>query len=206
MTVPSMVPPEMADDWKVIVGAHEIQEGDQCVARTTYHMVPRLTTEMGTDPATIDLLAMLINFLEPETVVEAGTYFGHFAMTAAVILQALGRGTVYTADVTDHSKEFRLSERYGALWQTRITFWHGDYAKMIPQIPGSIDFAFIDASAVAEPGMRRRHFEATWPRMAPGGIIAIHDTANEWSDAAWFRSQHGLHLRQQRGLTLIQKP
>ena len=90
----------------------------------------------------------------------------------------------------------------GLSWWVR--YWPEDYLSMLETISGPIDLAFIDASAPDATGARLRweHFEATLPRMRPGGMVCVHDTAaDDWSDGEGGISVNRIRERCQINLT-----
>lgn len=168
----------------------------------TWHGVLNETDYEASDPANVDLACMLVNFIRPKVVVEAGTYKGHFAFAVANILRQYGEGKVYTADPTD---------RVTALFDLvpfllpHLHYHQGDFLEMLKDVPDPIDFAYIDASSKENPRMRMEHMKTVYPRLNDGGLILIDDTEGDWDDAWRFRDRADIHLGQHRGLTIIQR-
>lgn len=171
-----------------------------------FHSVCQAYDPHDSEPATVDLVCMLVAFLAPAVVVEAGTYRGRMALSIANILRINGSGgVVYTADPVDLvAPTFALPEL--ASLMPHLQYHQGDYLEMLGQIPGEIDLAYIDASSVENPHMRWEHTMATYLRMKPDGLILIDDTGSDgWEDAAKLRDLAAVYLEQHRGLTIIQK-
>lgn len=168
----------------------------------TFHGVMNGTDDTASHPANIDLACMFLSFLEPEVVVEAGTYKGHFAFAAANILRQLGKGKVYTADTINFIDH---------LWTDASTitpfihFLHGDFLDLLKDVPDPIDFGYIDASTLENPHLRWEHATAVFKRLRLGGILMVDDTEGDWGDAKRFQVAGDIHLSQHRGLTIIQK-
>lgn len=166
----------------------------------------------GTDldashPANIDVACMLVAFTEPEVVVEAGTYQGHFAFATANIMRRIGRGKVYTADIVDRGVEKKLLDPPGQLLAPHIHIHLGDFRELLDTVPTPIDMGYIDASDPNNEHLRYEHASLVYERLRPGGLILVDDTAaTDWSDAKFFRWRAGIHLSQHRGLSIIQKP
>jgi predicted O-methyltransferase YrrM len=165
------------------------------------------TDEMASAPASIDLMGMLVNFIQPSIVVEAGTYRGHLALAVANILRAHEHGTIYTADTVDN---FSGTLAHITELQPFVRWYHGDYLDMLAEIEGEIDLAYIDASSKQDSRLRLTHAERTFERLRPGGLLVADDTAStDWQEGEVFRDWAkctGIHLSQHRGLTIIQKP
>ena len=88
---------------------------------------------------------------------------------------------IYTADPIEHISQ------HANLHDTTITLFQGDFTEMLEHYDlQDIGLAFIDSGpptvGLREGGMRLRHYEAVKPRMAPGGLILIHDMDRPWAD------------------------
>jgi len=146
----------------------------------------------ATEQEICELLAALVRVRKPTVVVEAGTYRGHGALYMADTCRRNGVGHVYTFDPVDHGLQYWLAKNSLEDW---CTFIRGEYA-----VPKSVDFAFIDASAIDETGRmnaspRALHFEATRARLSPGGIICVHDTH---CDSVWYDEEGGASMHRIR--------
>ena len=151
----------------------------------------------GTDQETIYFLASLLNFEQPEVVVEAGTYRGHFAIMAATVLP---NSRVFTSDPVD----------WGLPQMGNLFYFQTDFEEMLSGLkPRSVDFAFIDSGCppgqTLDKSVRWRHYQAVKPYMAKDGIIAVHDmNATDWYNAGKILADSDLYLQAGRGLTLEQ--
>lgn len=155
----------------------------------------------ATDIETLEVLFALVRLQKPEVVVEAGTYRGHGAIFMGSACKQNKGGMVHTADPFDNGQMATLNNA-GLSWWVR--YWPEDYLSMLETISGPIDLAFIDASAPDATGARLRweHFEATLPRMRPGGMVCVHDTAaDDWSDGEGGISVNRIRERCQINLT-----
>lgn len=172
------------------------------------------------NPTSIDaygllFLGQLIRFIQPQIIVEAGTYKGNFAVVAASILkQEHINGQVYTADPLDHGA-VKCIEENGL--EVYITYLQDDFEQLAvewPFIVGRVGFAFIDSGPPFPEGdenfdanVRWRHYEAAKAWMAPSGIIAVDDTLQtDWFNSSKVSAEAGVNLRAGRGLSLWQKP
>lgn len=167
----------------------------------------RTISRMASDPRTIDLICALSLFIGARTVVEAGTFEGHTALSVGSALEQIGLGShVWTADTTDFYPSGIKEQAIDPLELTdTVTFFRGDFADMLHQVPGDIDLAYIDASSEERPRMRRDHFEAVWPRMRVGGLVLVDDCAGRWDGAKQFRQEATIYLPQHRGIALFRK-
>lgn len=151
---------------------------------------------------TVDLLWALARFTLPAVIVEAGTHHGHTALALADALESAGAGGhVWTADPIE-SGVLGFAERLGLA--KRITYFRGDFLDMMPSVPDDIGFAYLDAGPDTD-GMRWAHFQGIRNKMAPGGIVAIDDTAGTWPHVEDFRAL-SCYFPQHRGLSLWQRP
>ena len=120
------------------------------------------------------LLYMLVRWTKPLTLVETGTYCG---LSAAYLIRAMkDNGTpahLYTIDV--HQTEDLsplISHEDQSRYLTRIT---GDGLEVAcgGALPAEIDFFFHDSVHRYEHQLAE--FQAFWPRIRTGGILASHD-------------------------------
>lgn len=162
---------------------------------------------MASDVRSLDLICALALFVGARTVVEAGTYRGHTALALGEALSHLGLDShVWTADTIEQYPEGIATQAIGPLGlQKTVTFFLGDFNDMLNTVPGEIDLAYIDASSVDAPKLRRQHFDIVWPRMKRGGIVIVDDCSGEWDGASEFREQATLYLPQRRGIGIFQK-
>lgn len=162
--------------------------------------MPRNYDGIATDAPTVRFLAELCRYLNPQFIVEAGTWLGDFARAAA---KACPNAKVMTADP--------LKVAY--LPEGNIIYVQEDYEKMLERHvlqKGIIDFAFIDsgppmATGKHEDGIRIRHYRATLPYMRNGGIIACHDlNSADWEGRDEIAADAGLLLYRAQGISLAQ--
>lgn len=157
---------------------------------------------------TLQTLASILQGFQPKIVVEAGTYKGSFALTAARICPD---AMVYTADMIDYN--WRDLMRRNNITADQLVFVRGDFeeiAHRYPALVGAVDFAFIDSGwpmLEHEPGMRWRHYRAAQQWLRPGGIIAVDDVAaTDWEGAEAIVAEATTYITTDRGLSLWRKP
>lgn len=163
--------------------------------------------EYASDPRTVDLLCSLVAFTDPQVIVEAGTYLGHTSLALAHVIKECGlRGHVWTADVYDPCANGIETQGVEALGvQEYITVYHGSFDDMLATITEPVDFAYLDASAKDDPGMRERHLMRVTERASPGALIVVDDVNGNWPGAGDMREGAGLFLVLHRGLAIFQK-
>jgi len=159
--------------------------------------------DTSSDPRTLNFLSDLIAFTEPQTIVEVGTYRGWGTATLAETLRVYNLpGHVWSCDPTDHGVIHMLET---AELSTYVTLVTGTFEDLLSQLSTPIDFAYIDASAKNEPGLRLRYTKLALEHLSPHGIIAIDDTAGDWKGVKSLRRLANLTLPQHRGLTIVSK-
>jgi predicted O-methyltransferase YrrM len=175
----------------------------------TFHGVLTETDEMASTSETVDLVSMLVNFVKPAVVVEAGTYRGHLTLAVANVLRITEHGKIWSADTEDNFSPTLacIADQHPNIAE-RIVFYQGDFLDMLRDIP-EVDFGYIDASSQENPHLRLDHANAVYDKLSPNGLIVVDDTASpDWGDARTFRQwadRDGLHLWANRGLTILQK-
>jgi predicted O-methyltransferase YrrM len=113
----------------------------------------------------------LLRSLRPRTVVEFGFYDGRSAFNTLRALEADAR--LYAYDTSDLSAGIA---RHAFADDPRLVFLQKSQADFDPADVGGrpVDFAFVDASHDFE--LNRETFRRLIPALAPGAIVAVHDT------------------------------
>ena len=111
------------------------------------------------------LLSMISKLVNPEYILEIGTYTGYSALCLSEGLQK--KGSLHTIDINEElaeiqKKYFDLSEYKGQIHQ-----YLGNALEIIPTIELKFDLVFIDADKPNYPA----YFELIMEKMNPGGII-----------------------------------
>jgi len=89
-------------------------------------------------------LAELVRQAKPRVVVECGTAIGYSGLWIARELKAAGRGKLITIEISpETAREAQANFRKAGL-SDYVTVKVGDARKVVKEIPGPIDFAFID--------------------------------------------------------------
>lgn len=162
----------------------------------------------GTELEVLLFLTSLVVMLKPKIVFETGSYRGYGTEALALGVKSNGFGEVFTTDIgLDMVKitEVRLQQeglRY------LVTTRHGTGLQSIAAMERPIDLAFLDSGP---DDVRCHELRAILPKMAPSGVIAIHDTGLQHGGRPFFfRTVSELGLQYftfdtPRGLALVRK-
>lgn len=125
----------------------------------------------ATEDQVITLVRAYITALQPDYVVETGTYLGHTAQAIGEALRENGHGHLDTVELDADLAE-RARERVAGLPVTVHTMRSRDFKPRAP-----IEFAWID-----EVIMERNHSLAAYRRFfASGAVIGVHDTGSTFN-------------------------
>jgi caffeoyl-CoA O-methyltransferase len=110
-------------------------------------------------------LEMFTKMLNPDVILEIGTYTGYSAVCMARGLSE--RGKLITLDINDELEEMvRGFFSKGGLTD-RIDYRLGNALELIPSLEGNFDMVFIDADKINY----SRYYDLVIDRVNPGGII-----------------------------------
>ena len=166
------------------------------------------------------LLKMLIRMINPQKVLEIGTYTGYSALCIA---EGLDCGALlHTIEIDDEMEEFIRGIFRQSELSEKIILHIGDAAEIIPNFADEeFDLAFIDA----DKRLYWQFFEQTLPKVKKGGFILVDNTlwygkvvemptSNDWQTKGVleFNNQLAIDERVEKvilpirdGLTLIRK-
>ena len=116
------------------------------------------------------LLKMFVKMVNPQIIIEVGTFSGYSALCMAEGLS--GDGHLYTFEINDEQEPFTRKWIEESPWADRITFIIGDAASEAKKIGKRFDLAFLD-------GDKRTYvetYEALLPLMNKGGFILADNT------------------------------
>jgi caffeoyl-CoA O-methyltransferase len=123
--------------------------------------------QMLSGPVVGRLLEFLVWALQPQLVLEIGTYSGYSALSMARALPPGGRIITCEADPERAAFARRHIERHG-----RISVREGDAMASIESLDGPFDMVFIDANKDGYVD----YYEAVLPKLAPHGLIVADNT------------------------------
>ena len=155
----------------------------------------------ATENEVIELAAAFIRALQPEVVAETGSYTGAASVAFGAALARNGHGALHTIEL-DPDLAARTRGRCAGLPVTVIT---GSALDWDP--PEGIGFAWVDGS-----WDRDQELDRLLPRMLPGAIVGIHDTAPHhygWNGYSRNQARYAgilqpVTLRTPRGVTFAQ--
>ena len=116
------------------------------------------------------LLKMLVEMIQPQRVLEVGTFSGYSAISMAEGLPEGGR--LYTFEINDEMEDFTRPWIEGSEVADRIEFIIGDALTEAPKLGIEFDMAFID-------GDKRTYiecYEMVMGILRPGGFIVADNT------------------------------
>ena len=116
------------------------------------------------------LLKMLVEMIQPQTILEVGTFSGYSAISMAEGLSDGGR--LYTFEINDEMEDFTRPWIEGSAVADKITFLIGDALVEAPKLGITFDMAFIDG----DKRTYRETFEMVMGILRPGGFILADNT------------------------------
>ena len=137
------------------------------------------------------LLKMLVKMVNPQNIIEVGTFSGYSALCMA---EGLGeQGHLYTFEINDEQEPFTRKWIEESPWADKITFIIGDAATEAKKIGKSFDFAFMD-------GDKRTYvetYESLLPLMNKGAFILADNTLwdGHVTDAEYDKDQQTVGIR-----------
>ncbi|HEX8122098.1 MAG TPA: O-methyltransferase [Solirubrobacteraceae bacterium] len=135
--------------------------------------------QMLSGPVVGRLLEFLVWALQPQLILEIGTYSGYSALSMARALPPGGRIITCEADPERAAFARRHIERH-----RRISVREGDALQTIASLDGPFDMVFIDANKDGYVG----YYEAVLPKLAPRGLIAADNTLGDMEGIAEFNA------------------
>lgn len=111
------------------------------------------------------LLSLISKLVNPQNILEIGTYTGYSALCLAEGLQPNGK--LHTIDINEELFDFQQKYFQESEFKDQIIQHLGDATKIIPQLDLKFDLVFIDADKPNYPN----YFEIIIDKMNPGGLI-----------------------------------
>lgn len=108
---------------------------------------------------------MISKLIQPQYILEIGTFTGYSALCLAEGLQP--GGMLHTIDIREQDAQTALSFISQSPHAAQIQVHIGDAAAIIPSLPFTWDMVFIDADKPAY----INYYELVVPRMRKGGLI-----------------------------------
>ena len=111
------------------------------------------------------LLEMISCMMQPERILEIGTYTGYSAICMARGLKKNGK--LFTIDHNPELEEFTRSFFLEAGLSDKIEYLIGEAVDILPTLKGPFDLAFIDA----DKENYKFYYEQVLEKLKPGGVI-----------------------------------
>ena len=116
------------------------------------------------------VLAMFCHMIQPEKVLEIGTFTGYSALCMAGALN--DDAVLHTIECDDELEEFILQNFAGSEHGHKINLHIGDALSEIEKLNEIFDLVFIDA----DKREYLAYYEAVLPKLKPGGFILADNT------------------------------
>ncbi len=111
------------------------------------------------------ILSMISKIVQPEKILEIGTFTGYSALCLA---EGLAKdGLLVTIDINEELEETVRAFFDETPMGDKIEFMIGDALKIIPELQGEFDMVFIDA----DKENYVNYYELVFPKLRVGGII-----------------------------------
>tara|TARA_B100001059_G_scaffold174360_1_gene174657 strand:+ start:6544 stop:7188 length:645 start_codon:yes stop_codon:yes gene_type:complete len=110
-------------------------------------------------------LSFLSRLIQPEKILEVGTYTGYATLCLAEGLRK--NGAIHTIDINEELLDFYTKYFDKSLYKNQIFSHQGDAKKIIPGLDFNFDLVFIDA----DKSNYSLYFDLILPKLNPGGII-----------------------------------
>lgn len=124
-------------------------------------LVPRMIS----GPYQGRLLSLISKMLQPNTILEIGTYTGYSALCLAEGLSKNGK--LHTIDHNEELYDFQRKYFNRSPFGNQIIQYTGEALDIISEVPGIVDLVFIDA----DKANYSNYFYAVIDKMKPGGVI-----------------------------------
>ena len=115
------------------------------------------------------ILEMISCMINPENILELGTFTGYSALCLAKGLKPNGKIT--TVDINDELEDFARSFFNRSVYKDKINFLIGDAREIVPELPEMFDLVFIDADKRQYP----EYYKLIFDKVKTGGFIIADD-------------------------------
>jgi predicted O-methyltransferase YrrM len=116
------------------------------------------------------VLSMLSKMIQPERILEVGTYTGYSALCLAEGLSA--KGKLHTIECDDELEDFIRENIESSPYQEQIVLHIGDAKKLIPEMDVMFDLVFLDA----DKREYQVYYDAVFPKLKKGGFMLVDNT------------------------------
>ena len=165
----SIIPPEIEEYCE----AHTTPERDLLYRLNRATHVRVLRPRMLSGPLQGALLSMLSEMIQPEHILEIGTFTGYATLCLANGLRS--GGTLDTIEINEELEDMILQYIGESSRQAQITLHIGDALEIIPALNKSWDLIFLDA----EKQDYIKYYQLLLPKLRKGGIMLVDNVL--WS-------------------------
>lgn len=116
------------------------------------------------------VLSMLSKMIQPERVLEIGTYTGYSALCLAEGLSAIGK--LHTIECDDELEDFIRENIESSPFKEQLVLHIGDAKMLIPEIDEMFDLVFLDA----DKREYQVYYDAIFPKLKIGGFMLVDNT------------------------------
>ena len=118
-------------------------------------------------------LSLISQLIQPEKILEVGTYTGYATLCLAEGLKK--NGAIHTIEINEELLDFQRKYFDKSDFKKQIFSHHGDEKKIIPELDFNFDLVFIDA----DKSNYCIYFDLILPKLNKGGIIIVDNVL--WS-------------------------
>ena len=170
----------MSEELEEYILSHIDDEGD-ALARLNrethiYHLRPR----MCSGHLQGRLLKMFVRMINPQNILELGTFTGYSALCLAEGLIAPD-GELHTIEIDDELEDFIRSHFEASPLADHLHLHIGDARDILPTIDKTFDLVFMDANKREY----SEYYNLVFPRLAPGGFIIADNTLWDGKVVDW---------------------
>ena len=119
------------------------------------------------------LLSMLSKMIQPERILEIGTYTGYATLCMAEGLTK--NGLIHTIDINSELEEMVRSNFAKSAYSEKIRYHIGNALQVIPDLDEVLDLVFIDS----DKKNNSNYYNLVFDKVRPGGLIIIDNVL--WS-------------------------
>ncbi len=116
------------------------------------------------------VLSMLSKMIQPERILEVGTYTAYSALCLAEGLSA--KGKLHTIECDDELEDFIRENIQSSPYQEQIVLHIGDAKKLIYEMDVMFDLVFLDA----DKREYQVYYDAVFPKLKKGGFMLVDNT------------------------------
>lgn len=116
------------------------------------------------------VLSMISKMIEPDRILELGSFIGYSALCLAEGLSEKGR--LDTIELDDELEDVILSNFARSTYAEKIRLHIGDAREVLPKLKDEYDLVFLDA----DKNFYTEHYEMVLPMVRSGGFILADNT------------------------------